>query len=88
MVIRMREMEALAAKSRFSEQLDAVERGEDIVITRRGKPVARIAPASASDRSSPIAAFARLRAAANARAKIDPPAALSEILAWRDGDRS
>ena len=30
------------AKARFSELLDAAERGEETVITRHGKPVARI----------------------------------------------
>jgi len=31
------------AKTRLSELLERVERGEDIVITRRGAPVARLA---------------------------------------------
>ena len=30
------------AKTRFSELIDHAQKGEDIVITRRGKPVARI----------------------------------------------
>lgn len=30
------------AKAHLSEVLDRVERGEEIVITRRGKPVARV----------------------------------------------
>lgn len=30
------------AKARLSEVLDRVERGEDVVITRRGRPVARM----------------------------------------------
>ena len=29
-------------KTRFSELIDQAEKGEDIVITRRGKPVAKI----------------------------------------------
>jgi prevent-host-death family protein len=33
------------AKNRLSALLDRVERGEEIVITRRGKPVARLVPA-------------------------------------------
>jgi prevent-host-death family protein len=33
------------AEARFSELLDRVERGEQIVITRGGKPAARLVPA-------------------------------------------
>jgi antitoxin (DNA-binding transcriptional repressor) of toxin-antitoxin stability system len=33
---------AVEAKTRFSELLDRVERGEEVVITRDGKPVARL----------------------------------------------
>ena len=35
---------ALEAKTRFGELLDRVARGEEIVITRHDKPVARIIP--------------------------------------------
>ncbi len=41
----MREMGASEAKNKFGHLLDQVEHGEKIVITRRGKPVARIVPA-------------------------------------------
>ncbi len=41
----MRELGVLEAKNRLSELLDAVERGENIVITRRGRPVAKLVPA-------------------------------------------
>jgi len=36
---------AFEAKTRFGELLDRVSRGEEIVITRHEKPVARIVPA-------------------------------------------
>jgi len=42
----MREIGAVAAKRKFGELLDEVERGEQIVITRRGKPVARLVGAA------------------------------------------
>lgn len=32
------------AKTKFSELLDRVEAGEEIIVTRHGKPVARITP--------------------------------------------
>ena len=34
------------AKSRFSEILERVSQGEEIVVTRRGKPIARVLPAA------------------------------------------
>jgi prevent-host-death family protein len=40
----MTEIDAFEAKSILSSLLDRVEQGEDIVITRRGKPVARLTP--------------------------------------------
>jgi prevent-host-death family protein len=43
----MQEVGAFEAKNRLGSLLDAVERGEEIVITRRGKPVARLVPAQA-----------------------------------------
>ena len=44
----MREIGAFEAKNRLGSLLDAVERGEEIVITRRGKPIARLVPAQPS----------------------------------------
>jgi prevent-host-death family protein len=41
----MREIGAFEAKNRLSALLDRVEHGEEIVITRRGKPVAKLVPA-------------------------------------------
>jgi prevent-host-death family protein len=41
----MRAMGAFEAKNKFGHLLDLVERGEEILITRRGKAVARIVPA-------------------------------------------
>jgi len=41
----MREVGACKAKIWLGALLDRVERGEEIVITRRGKPVARLVPA-------------------------------------------
>jgi prevent-host-death family protein len=39
---------AFEAKTKLSELLDRVERGEEIVITRRGKPAARLVPPNAA----------------------------------------
>ena len=43
----MREIGAFEAKSKLGQLLDWVEAGEEIIITRRGKPVARMISADA-----------------------------------------
>ncbi|MEO9189048.1 MAG: type II toxin-antitoxin system prevent-host-death family antitoxin [Acetobacteraceae bacterium] len=40
----MREIQASDAKARFAELLTDVERGETVVVTRHGRPIARIVP--------------------------------------------
>lgn len=50
------------AKTNLSALLDRVEQGEEITITRRGKPVAKLVPAIAQpDRSEARAAAERIR---------------------------
>jgi prevent-host-death family protein len=41
----MREVGAFEAKTHLSALLEAVEADEEVLITRRGKPVARLVPA-------------------------------------------
>ena len=55
----MREIGAFEAKTRLGQLLDRVEAGEEIIITRRGKAVARLVP--------PLLGFDRERAHAAAR---------------------
>ena len=43
----MATMTAFEAKTRFGELLDRVARGEEVVITRHDKPVARLVPEGA-----------------------------------------
>lgn len=58
----MREIGAFEAKNRFGQLLDWVEAGEDVVITRRGKVVARLVPpAGAPDRERGRRAALRIR---------------------------
>ncbi len=47
----MRTIGAFEAKNRLSELLQAVENGEEVTITRHGRPVARLVPADQSDRA-------------------------------------
>lgn len=52
------------AKTRLAELLDRVERGEEVVITRHGRPVAKLS------RTGPGHNVAAARAAANALMKL------------------
>lgn len=49
----MHEVGAVAAKKKFDELLDQIEQGEEIVITRRGRPVARLVAAAPGPRVRP-----------------------------------
>ena len=58
----MSEIGAFEAKNKLSALLDRVERGEEIVITRHGRPVARLVPPNGEiDRSQAQAALQRMR---------------------------
>jgi len=59
----MLEIGAFEAKNRLAALLDAVERGEEVTITRRGKPVAKLVRHElAVDRAKATAAAAQIRA--------------------------
>lgn len=51
---------AYEAKTQFSALLEKVEAGEDVVITRHGKPVARLVKAQTASREEIDAAIARI----------------------------
>jgi prevent-host-death family protein len=42
---KMREVGASEAENKLASLLDEVERGGEVIITRRGKPVAKLVPA-------------------------------------------
>ena len=59
----MREVGAFEARRQLAQLLDQVEAGEVVVITRRGKVVAHLAPpAGAVNREAGVEAAARIRA--------------------------
>ena len=58
----MNTVSAFEAKTRFGSILDRVVDGEEIVITRHDKPVARIVPEGRASRESILEAVAGLRA--------------------------
>ena len=58
----MREIGAFAAKNTLGSLLDDVEKGEEIVITRHGRPVARLVPPSSPvNQTQVMAAMERIR---------------------------
>jgi prevent-host-death family protein len=79
----MKHVQASAAKANLAELLDEVERGETIVITRHGKPIARITPENARRQDEIKEAIAGIK---ELRKKVGR-ATVEEILAWRDEGR-
>jgi prevent-host-death family protein len=57
----MIEIGALEAKTHLSRLLNEVARGETIVITRHGRPIARLAPIEGSSRDDRRRAIAQLK---------------------------
>lgn len=57
----MRTVGAFEAKTHLSALLEEVERGEEVVITRHGKAIARLVPAGRIDRERVGAAIAELK---------------------------
>jgi prevent-host-death family protein len=63
----MKTVPVYEAKTRLSELLAAVEHGDEVTITRRGRPIARIVAAAQSSeaeqghRQRVVATFAKLR---------------------------
>jgi prevent-host-death family protein len=56
------EIGAFEAKNKLSALLDRVEEGEEVIITRHGRPVARLVPTNTGvDRAQARAALQRMR---------------------------
>jgi prevent-host-death family protein len=80
----MQTYQASEAKTHFLRILDDVERGESVVITRHGKPVARIQPETAIDRERVKLSTEGMRALRQRIGKLS----LEEILSARDEGRA
>lgn len=83
---------AFEAKTKLSELLDRVERGEEVLITRHGKPVARLV--AGTDEASPRPDVAerlkstRLALAQSLAERGQPPFCAEEVRSWiEDGRR-
>jgi len=73
----MKEVGACEAKTHLPHLLREVEAGQTIVITRHGKPIARLVAARADDKTDVREAIARIKAARRERAGIP----IEEIIA-------
>jgi prevent-host-death family protein len=78
---------AYDAKSRLSELLDRVENGEQIVITRHGKPVARLVPEGGHNVADALAAVDELTRLRKELAARGVRVTQAEIRAMRDEGR-
>lgn len=79
----MKQIQASEAKAKLAELLDAVERGETIVITRHGKPIARLVRERELRQREIEQAITEIKAAR----KRMPRVTKEEILSWRDEGR-
>jgi prevent-host-death family protein len=79
----MQTIQASEAKTKFLSILDEVERGASIIVTRHGKPIARIIPEAQIDRQRVEQAIQSIREIR----KRTKPVSIEEILAMRDEGR-
>lgn len=79
----MHEVGSYEAKTHLPELLREVEKGETVVITRRGIPIARIVPVDAPGGAEVRSVIARMKKARQAR----EPMCRAEILGLRDQGR-
>lgn len=58
----MKKIDVYDTRSRLSELIERVEAGEQVVLTRHGRPVVRMVAASEGERKSHSATVARIKA--------------------------
>lgn len=58
----MQTIGAFEAKTHFSALLEKVEKGEHVIITKHGHPVAKLVPTGGSDREQTKQAIERIKA--------------------------
>jgi len=75
----MREIKSSEAKTHLPQLLDAVERGETIIITRHGRAIARIVPEADQRQAETLKTMARI----DAFRKTMPRLSIDEILSAR-----
>ena len=75
----MRSIQSAEAKTHLPQLLDDVERGETVVITRHGRPVARLVPDEDAQRARRIKAMAEIEEIRRQNGSVT----LEELLSWR-----
>jgi prevent-host-death family protein len=81
----MESVTALEAKTRFGKLLERVAKGEEVIITRHEKPVARLVPEGRRNQESVRAAVAglfELRRQIFQQNKGKPKVTAAEVKAW------
>jgi prevent-host-death family protein len=79
----MKQVQFSTAKAQLSDLIDEVERGETVVITRHGKPVARLMREEDGRRADALKAMAEVKELRKTAGR----ATVEEILAWRNEGR-
>jgi prevent-host-death family protein len=79
----MRKIESSEASSRFLQLLDDVEHGDTLIITRHGKPIARLSPETEGRQAKIKQAMEGIRALRSRSGQIT----VKEILSARDEGR-
>ena len=83
----MREVQASEAKTHLPRLLDEVERGETIIVTRHGRPIARIVPEESGRGAEIACAVEGLRAVRQSVAARGDAFSWDELRMLRDADR-
>jgi prevent-host-death family protein len=78
-----RQIQASEAKARLLQLLDDVEQGETIVITRHGRPIARLAPETGARAAEIASAIDDLRRLGRRTGRIS----VADLLSARDEGR-
>ncbi|MBL8218944.1 MAG: type II toxin-antitoxin system prevent-host-death family antitoxin [Bryobacterales bacterium] len=79
----MREVQASEAKAHLLRLLSEVERGETLIITRHGRPIARLVPEQAPRSAEIAAAISRIQVRRGKSSRVS----IEEILSARDEGR-
>jgi prevent-host-death family protein len=79
----MRQIQASEAKAHLTQLLDDVERGETLIITRHGRPIARIVPEVNRRQEEVDRAIASIRALRERNERVT----IEELLSARDEGR-
>ena len=81
----MREVTVSEAEDDFGSLLRQVEKGETVVVSRDGRPIAQISPAAAT-RRDPAKIKSALEELERIRARTKP-VSVEEVIAWRNEGR-